>query len=391
MSFSFIQAQLAKQQALNLYRTRKVLDKGTGRLLIHQGVKYINFSSNDYLGLSQHPDIKSAYIKGIEQYGCGSGSSSLVTGYSKAHQELEELIADWQQAPKCLLFSTGFSANSGVLSTLGQNTNTGFYLDKLSHASLIDGAFNSRAKSKRFKHNDINQLNEMLSNSNSIDKLIIAEGVYSMDGDTGNLSGLNDAALKHQANLYIDDAHGVGVLGNNGQGTFSQQGIEKGSHLIQMITFGKALATQGAAVTGSEEFIDYLVNRCRDYIYSTAMPAANALATIASIKLCHSERWRREKISKLTNLFKSKLDECIEITDSESSIIGILTGSEESALFCQQQLKNNGFWLTAIRPPTVENGKSRLRVTITSNHNDNDISELANRINEVIGKCLQNK
>lgn len=391
MSFSFIKPQLAKQQALNLYRTRKVLDKGTGRLLLHQGVQYINFSSNDYLGLSQHPDIISAYIKGIEEYGCGSGSSSLVTGYSKAHQELEELIADWQQAPKCLLFSTGFSANSGVLSTLGQSTNTGFYLDKLSHASLIDGAFNSKAKSKRFKHNDINQLNEMLNISNSTDKLIIAEGVYSMDGDTGDLSGLNDTALKHQANLYIDDAHGVGVLGNNGQGTFDHQKIEKGSHLIQMITFGKALATQGAAVTGSEEFIDYLVNRCRDYIYSTAMPPANAMATVVSIKLSMAEHWRREKINKLTNLFKTKLDNNIEITDSESSIIGILTGSEANAIFCQQQLKNNGFWLTAIRPPTVETGKSRLRVTINASHNTTDINELAKFINEVIGKCLQNK
>lgn len=391
MSFSFIQPQLAQQRATSLYRTRKELDKGIGRLLIHQGKQYINFSSNDYLGLSQHADLTAAYINGIEQYGCGSGSSNLVTGYSKAHQELEELIADWLQAPKCLLFSTGFSANSGVLSTLGQSKSTGYYLDKLSHASLIDGAFNSKAKSKRFKHNDVDQLDYMLSNSNCTDKLIIAEGVYSMDGDTGDLSGLNDLALKHQANLYIDDAHGVGVLGNNGQGTLAQQSIETGSHLIQMVTFGKALGTQGAAVTGSEEFIDYLVNRCRDYIYSTAMPPANAMATIASIKLCQSELWRREKINKLTTLFKSKLDDSIEISNSKSSIIGILTGSEENALYCQEQLKKAGFWLTAIRPPTVEIGKSRLRVTITANHNDNDINELADYINEVLGRCLQNK
>ncbi|WOH38415.1 8-amino-7-oxononanoate synthase [Thalassotalea fonticola] len=391
MSFSFIKPQLAKQQELNLYRSRKELDKGAGRLLVHQGKQYINFSSNDYLGLNQHCDIKSAFKKGIEQYGCGSGSSSLVTGYSKAHQELEELIADWLEAPKCLLFSTGFSANSGVLSALGQSTNTGYFLDKLSHASLIDGAFNSKAKSKRFKHNNCEQLNDMLSSSDCNDKLIIAEGVYSMDGDTGNLSSINNLALKHQANLYIDDAHGVGVLGKEGQGTLEQQNIEKGSHLIQMITFGKALATQGAAVTGSAEFIDYLVNRCRDYIYSTAMPPANAVATITSIKLCQSEHWRREKISKLTCLFKSQLDNSIEITDSQSSIIGILTGSEENALYCQLQLKNKGFWLTAIRPPTVEIGKSRLRVTLSASHNDKDIIELADCINEVIGKCLQNK
>ncbi|WNC66795.1 8-amino-7-oxononanoate synthase [Thalassotalea nanhaiensis] len=391
MTFSFIQSQIAHQKTQNLYRSRKELDKGTGRLLIHQGEQYINFSSNDYLGLSQHDDLKSAYIRGINQFGCSSSSSSLVTGYTKVHQELEELIADWLEAPKCLLFSTGFSANSGVLSTLGQNKSTGYFLDKLSHASLIDGAFNSKALSRRFKHNDISQLSNMLSNSNCEDKLIVAEGVYSMDGDVGDVSGLNDVAIKHQANLYIDDAHGVGVLGSTGQGTIAQQNLKKGSHLIQMITFGKALATQGAAIAGSEELIDYLVNRCRDYIYSTAMPAANAMATIASIKLCQTEHWRREKISALSQLFKSKLDASIEITDSQSSIIGVFTGSEENALYCQEQLKNRGFWLTAIRPPTVEKGKSRLRVTITANHNDKDISELANCINEVLGKCLQNK
>ena len=391
MTFSFIQSQIAHQKTQNLYRSRKELDKGTGRLLIHQGEQYINFSSNDYLGLSQHDDLKSAYIRGINQYGCSSSSSSLVTGYTKVHQELEELIADWLEAPKCLLFSTGFSANSGVLSTLGQNKSTGYFLDKLSHASLIDGAFNSKAFSRRFKHNDISQLNNMLSNSNCEDKLIVGEGVYSMDGDVGDVSGLNDMAIKHQANLYIDDAHGIGVLGSTGQGTIAQQNLKKGSHLIQMITFGKALATQGAAIAASEELIDYLVNRCRDYIYSTAMPTANAMATIASIKLCQTEHWRREKICALSQLFKSKLDASIEITDSQSSIIGVFTGSEENVLYCQEQLKNRGFWLTAIRPPTVEKGKSRLRVTITISHNDKDISELANSINEVLGKCLQNK
>ncbi|KGJ96491.1 aminotransferase class I/II-fold pyridoxal phosphate-dependent enzyme [Thalassotalea sp. ND16A] len=390
MSFSFIKDKLAQQQALNLYRRRSPLTIGTGRYLQHQDKQYLNFSSNDYLGLSQHKDIAAAFKQGVDTYGTGSASSSLITGYSCAHQQLEEELAEWLGAPRCLLYSTGFSANSGVLSALGQQTASQYFLDKLSHASLIDGAFNAKAKTKRFAHNDVAQLAKQLSTSTAKDTLIVAEGVYSMDGDTAPLNAINDLALSHNANVLVDDAHGVGVLAEDGSGTLSAQQVAKSDHIIQMVTFGKALATQGAAVLGSEELIEYLINHSRDYIYSTAMPAANAVATLASVKVCKREHWRREKIAELTRQFKQQLDSSIEITDSQSSIIGVLTGSEENALCCQRQLKNLGFWLSAIRPPTVEKGKSRLRVTITVNHNAHDINNLANAINEVLGKCLQN-
>lgn len=388
MTFSFIKPTLAELQSASLYRTRHAFSKSAGRSLVFAGQEYVNFSSNDYLGLNHHPLINSAFKEGIDNYGSGASSSNLVTGFSDAHQYLEQQLSEWLSVPRCLLFSTGFAANSGMLSALGQSSATDYFLDKLSHASLIDGAFNAKAKSKRFRHNDSEHLHQLLVKSTATDKLIIAEGVYSMDGDVAPLAQLNEQAIAQQSNLYIDDAHGVGVLGADGSGTLTAQNIDKNQHIIQMVTFGKALATQGACIAGSDELVEFLINKCRDYIYSTAMPAANALATSASIKLCQSEHWRREKILTLTDLFKSKLDKAIAITHSQSSIIGILVGSEANAIYCQRELQKLGIWLTAIRPPTVEMGKSRLRVTITANHNTNDISQLALNINKVLTQCF---
>ncbi|TRX56859.1 aminotransferase class I/II-fold pyridoxal phosphate-dependent enzyme [Thalassomonas sp. M1454] len=390
MSFNFIREQLAQQKSDNLDRNRVVLSHSTGRLLSFDGIEYINFSSNDYLGLADHSDIKTAYIKGIEKYGTSACSSSLITGYTKAHKQLEENLAQWLNAERCLLFASGFSANCGVLHTLGAQASVGFYLDKLSHASLIDGAFNSKAKSKRFRHNDVTHLDKLLTTSSTDSNLVVTEGVYSMDGDCAPLTQIKATCDANDSWLYIDDAHGIGVLGSDGSGTASEQNLNTDSNVIQMATFGKAIATNGAVVAGNEELIEYFINRNREYIYTTAISPALALATNASVEICKTEHWRREKIQKLTALFKSKLDSSIEVTPTESSIIGVIVGSEINTLYCAQKLKDLGFWLTAIRPPTVENGKSRLRVTITASHNDNDISMLAESINEVIGKCLQN-
>ncbi|MDG1732904.1 MAG: 8-amino-7-oxononanoate synthase [Thalassotalea sp.] len=390
MSFTFIDEQLAQQKANNLDRNRVVLSQSTGRLLTFDGVEYINFSSNDYLGLAGHEAIKTSYINGIAQYGSSSCSSPLITGYTKAHQQLEENLADWLNAERCLLFSSGFSANCGVLNTLGQDASVGFHLDKLAHASLIDGAFNSKAKAKRFRHNDVSHLEKQLKSTACTSNLVVTEGVYSMDGDCAPLSAIKQISDANDAWLYIDDAHGIGVLGDDGSGTAKAQDLAIDNKVIQMATFGKAIATNGAVVAGNEELIEYFINRNREYIYSTAISPALALATNASIELCKRDTWRREKIQKLTELFINKLDNSIAVTATQSSIIGVIVGSEIDTLYCAQHLKELGFWLTAIRPPTVETGKSRLRVTITSNHNDNDISTLAESINEVIGKCLQN-
>ncbi len=390
MAFNFIDEQLQTIKSQQLYRSRTPVIKGTGRIIIVDNTEYVNFSSNDYLGLANHCEIKQAYIQGLEMYGNSSCSSSLITGYSKAHQQLEELLADWLNVERCLLFSSGFAANTGVLKALGHNSSVGYYLDKLSHASLIDGAYDSNATVKRFKHNDMQHLQQLLTASKCQDKLIISEGVYSMDGDCAPLQSLQTLAEQHQSWMLVDDAHGIGVLGDTGSGSLSAQGITTNSNLIQMATFGKAIATSGACIAGSSELVEFLINRCRDYIYSTAMSPANAMATIKSIELCKAEGWRREKIQHLSTLFLAQLEHSIETTNTESSIIGVIIGSEADALFCAKKLREQGFWLTAIRPPTVESGRSRLRVTISVEHNDFDINRLANSINEVVVSCMQN-
>ncbi|WP_448549863.1 aminotransferase class I/II-fold pyridoxal phosphate-dependent enzyme [Thalassotalea fusca] len=375
--------KVQKQRDLNLYRSRRSVENQDARHIIIDGKRYLNFSSNDYLGLNQHPLINKALEEGVDKFGVCSSASSLVTGYHFAHQHLEEQICQWLGKPKCLLFGSGFSANYGVLESLG-STNTAFCLDKLSHASLIDGALASGANIKRFRHNDEGHLNSQLEKLDQDVKLIVSEGVFSMDGDEANYSALANAAKRHNAGLYIDDAHAIGVKGDMGQGSVaSEPNID-----IIMATFGKAIATSGAFVACNDEIHEYLVNFCRHYIYSTAMSPAIAWATSKSIDIIQKEQWRREKIDYLSQLFSSSLDKSIKLIPSQSSIHAMVLGEESLALNVAERLREeHGIWLTAIRPPTVPINTSRLRVTVTSAHKDEDIKHLVESLQEVLHKC----
>ena len=379
MPFEFIHHKLNQQQDKNRYRRRYSIAKQSGRELHINGKCYLNFSSNDYLGLNNHKKINQALQEGIDQYGLCASASSLITGYQYAHQALEEEICTWLNKPRCLLYSSGFAANLGVLQALGQDDNTAFFLDKLSHASLIDGALASKAKVKRFLHNDFVQLKHYLEQSSSNNKLIVSEGVFSMDGDTANVAELCRLAQAHNAWSYIDDAHSIGVIGDHGEGSISQ-----GNADIIMATFGKAIATSGAFVACDENLFEYLVNFSRHYIYSTAISPALAWASKASIDIIQKEQWRREKITELSQLLSSTLDAQVTLIPTQSSIHAIEIGSESKTLDICEKLKEKGIWLTAIRPPTVPNNSSRLRVTICSNHNVSDINYLSKSINEVL-------
>lgn len=261
------------------------------------------------------------------------------------------------------------------------------YLDKLSHASLIDGALSSDAKVKRFLHNDMNQLQKFLTQCqqhsvdqvNATNNVIVSEGVFSMDGDQADVANLAKISQQHQALLYLDDAHSIGVIGESGEGSSSVADVD-----IVMATFGKSIATSGAFVACDNGLAEYLINFSRHYIYSTAISPALAWATKKSISIIQNEHWRREKIAELSQLLASKLTGNIPLLKNASSIHAIVIGDETATLNVCQKLRNKGIWLTAIRPPTVPNNSSRLRVTITASHEVKDINYLANCINEVI-------
>lgn len=377
-AFDFIKDKLAAQKAGALYRQRNCIEAIDGSQIKVDGKWYLNFSGNDYLGLSQTSALKQAMQEGVDRFGACSTGSSLLTGYHYAHQALENTLCQWLNKPHCILFASGFGANHGVLQALGQK-DTYLWLDKLSHASLIDGALDSKAQVKRFLHNNGEQLQKFLSKNPSADQLVVSEGVFSMDGDSANLSELAAICQDHQAWLYLDDAHSIGVIGDQGQGSSSQINPD-----IVMATFGKAIATSGAVVACDKGVFDYLTNFSRHYIYSTAISPALAWATKASIEMIQREQWRRDKIVELSALFKKQLSDEVTILPTESSIHALIIGDEEKTMAITEQLKNRGIWLSAIRPPTVPKGTSRLRVTICANHSTNDINVLAKNINEVL-------
>lgn len=385
MSFDFIRHDVNEQKAKSRYRQLVCNSTASqGKEIVVNGQSYLNFSSNDYLGLNNHVAINKALQEGTEKFGICASSSSLVTGYHYAHQALEDDICQWLNKPKCLLFSSGFSANLALFQALGKNDKSHFYLDKLSHASMIDGAYHSKAKVKRFNHNNIEQLTKLLNNSGESttdfsNKLIASEGVFSMDGCQAKVSELAKLAKSEKAWLYLDDAHSIGVIGDKGQGSNYFADID-----ITMATLGKAIGTSGAFLTCNEDLHEYLVNFSRHYIYSTAISPAIAWATRKSIELIQKEHWRREKISELSALFSELLAPEVELAATKSSIHAIIIGDEKKALNVSKVLKKQGIWLTAIRPPTVAVNSSRLRVTICANHNTKDIRYLAESINKAI-------
>ena len=362
MAFEFIAEQKKAQQSQHRFRERTCISEHKGTTFSFEGKNYLNFSSNDYLGLNQHPEINLSFKEGIDKFGASACSSSLVTGYNYAHQALEATICAWLNKPQCILFNSGFAANSGVLNSLATNQ-TQFLLDKLSHASLIDGALSGKAKVKRFLHNNYAQLEQLLLKESRSSNIIISEGVFSMDGDRADVEQLQTIAKKYQAWLYLDDAHSIGVVGEQGQGSSSFGHVD-----IIMATFGKAIATSGAFVACDNALYDHLINFSRHYIYSTAISPAIAWASKKSIEIVQKEHWRREKIAELSKLFTSILNENITLIPTSSSIHAIVLGGEASALKISTELKNMGIWVTAIRPPTVANNTSRLRVTLCANH-----------------------
>jgi len=366
------------------YRSRRIIESPQGIYLHIDGRRLLNFCSNDYLGLANHPDIIKAFKSAADHFGVGSGSAHLVCGHSTAHHALEEELAEFTGRDRALLFSTGYMANIGVISSLLSRSDTVFE-DRLNHASLLDGGLSSGAKFIRYAHVDVEDLTVKLVKAQG-EKLVVTDGVFSMDGDLAPVNTLSAVVKKHSAWLMVDDAHGLGVLGKNGGGLLEECGLAQDDVQILMGTLGKALGTSGAFVAGSETVIETLIQKARTYIYTTAMPPAIAEATRASLKIVIAENWRRDKLNKLIGQFrKGALQLGLKMMPSASAIQPLLIGDSQNAVAISAALREKGILVSAIRPPTVPQNTARLRITFSALHDESHINLLLSALAEVTG------
>ena len=365
--------ELQVRQTQGLLRQRRTMQSGQGPRLQIDGRSYLNFSSNDYLGAAARPEIVRSWQQGLDIWGAGSGASPLVTGYTQAHQALEMALAEWLGVEAVVLFSTGFAANQAVLKALLKPSHQQWH-DRLNHASLQEAGAMLPAKMHRFRHNDLAHLATQLRPQAG---LIISEGVFSMDGDQAPCAELLALAEQSGNWLMLDDAHGFGVHGDGGRGTLAAQGISHARVSILVGTFGKAFGTAGAFVAGTQELVAYLTNYARDYVYSTHMPAAQAVATLAALRWVQQADAERAHLQQLIRQFRQGASELgLTLLPSQTAIQPLMIGDSGQAMQVAQRLQALGCWVSAIRPPTVPLGMARLRLTLTAAHSAADIEQL---------------
>jgi 8-amino-7-oxononanoate synthase len=414
--------QLGELAQNGLHRSRRIVESPQGINLICDGKPVINFCSNDYLGLANHPDVVNAFKSAADEFGVGSGSAHLVCGHSRIHHALEEELAEFTGRDRALLFSTGYMANLGAISALVGHGDT-ILEDRLNHASLLDGGLLSSAKFKRYAHADCEHLNSLLASINhkkSIDseidlgsfalrqtqderekpgsvrpefvegrksarKLIVTDGVFSMDGDLAPIDGISRIAKQHDAWVMVDDAHGFGVLGKHGGGLLENSGLSQDDVQVLVGTLGKAFGTFGAFVAGSNDLIETLIQKARPYIYTTAMPAAIAAATRTSLKIVQTENWRRDKLNGLIAHFRNAASQLgLSLMSSSTPIQPILIGDAKKTVAISNALFDLGFLISAIRPPTVPKGTARLRITFSAQHEIDQIDRLLDALAKLL-------
>ncbi len=385
---------LIDRKKKSLYRYRVPLSSAQSTEINIDGSQYLCFCSNDYLGLANHPDVIQSFKNAAEKYGVGSGASHLITGHSEAHNLLEIEIARFTGRDRALLFSSGYMANIGVINCLISKGDS-IFEDKLNHASLLDGGLSSGAKFKRYSHLNMGQLQQQLAKNESEGRtLIVSDGIFSMDGDIAKLPELIHLSSEEKTLLMIDDAHGFGCLGEKGGGIvahYQEQGSEINQDNLPMLigTLGKAFGTSGAFVAGSEELIETLIQFCRPYIYTTAMPPAIAEASRTSLRIIQKDSWRREKLRQLITIFRESCQsQGFSLLDSITPIQCLIIGDAEKALEASALLKERGIFVSAIRPPTVPKGSARLRITFSANHSEEQVQRLLSALNEISHLCV---
>lgn len=381
---------LIRLKEKNLLREIKNRNSPQGTRMVIDGKEYINFSSNNYLGLANHPHVIESAHKAIAMFGFGSGASRLLCGGSILHSELEKRTAEFKGTESALIFNSGYSANTGIIPAIADEGDV-IFSDELNHASIVDGCRLSKAKKIIYRHKDIGHLSELIEKETAKRKIIITDSVFSMDGDIAPLkkiynicSSLNAERLTPNALLYIDDAHGTGVLGN-GKGALAHFGIKPEPWIIQMGTFSKALGSFGAFAAGSKDAIEWILNTARSFIFSTALPSCAAAASIAALEVIERE-------PELLNKLWSNREQAVhgitklgyDIMGSETPIIPVRTGTVEKALQISQHLMKNGIFAPAIRPPTVK--EPRIRIAVTSAHTAEDIERLIKALGSITVK-----
>ncbi len=372
----FIKAELKRLKNDGLYRQLRALETPQNKIVRIAGKEYLAFCSNNYLGLADDLRLKEAAARAIEKYGCGTGASRLVSGNMKIHQELEKKIAEFKKTDAAILFPTGYMANIGTISAL-VGPGDAVIIDKLNHASIIDGCRMSRAKILVYKHSDINSLETVLENAKSYAKrLIITDTIFSMDGDIAPLPEIVALAKKYNSMLMIDDAHATGLLGKNGRGALEHFDLENHIEIV-MGTLSKAIGSIGGFVAGSKNLIDYLRNKARSFIYTTAPPPAACAASIRAIEIIESEPDRRQRLWENVRYAKDMLKKTgYDTMNSATQIIPVLIGVANTTVEKSNFLFHNGILIPAIRPPTVPKEQSRLRITLMSQHTKSDIDRL---------------
>ncbi|MBZ5757436.1 8-amino-7-oxononanoate synthase [Pseudomonas sp. S5(2021)] len=376
-----LQARLAARRAEHLYRQRPLLASPQGPEVVVDGQRLLNFCSNDYLGLANHPEVIRAMQDGVAKWGVGGGASHLVIGHSGPHHELEEALAEFTGRPRALLFSTGYMANlAAVTALVGQGDTV--LEDRLNHASLLDAGLLSGARFSRYLHNDAESLGKRLGKAEG-STLVVTDGVFSMDGDLAELPALCAQARRHGAWMMVDDAHGFGALGASGAGVVEHFGLQLDDVPVLVGTLGKAFGTAGAFVAGSDELIETLIQFARPYIYTTSQPPAVACATLKSMELLRSEGWRREHLQRLVARLREGAAQIgLTLMDSPTPIQPVLIGDSARALRLSALLRERGILVGAIRPPTVPAGSARLRITLSAAHSEAQLERLLQALAE---------
>jgi len=381
-------AQRAQEGLLRALRT---VDGVDGTLLRISGRTLRNFASNDYLGLARHPALREALVRGAQKWGVGAGAAHLLGGHRDAHATLEEKLASWLGRERALLFSTGYMANLGVAQALVGSGDL-CVEDKLNHASLLDGARLADCTLKRYVHADVDSARRQLDTRGDAPALLATDGVFSMDGDIAPLADLATLCATTRTALFVDDAHGLGVLGAQGEGSISAAGLGQNDVPILMATLGTAIGVAGAFVAGSAALIDGLVQFARTFVYTTAMPPALAVATGAAIDIARHEHWRREKLRRLVAHFRhGAAERGLSLLASQTPIQPVLIGASAAAAEAAARLKAEGFFVPSIRPPTVAKGMARLRVTLSALHEEGDVEALLNALARAVAAARRRR